>query len=145
SQLSQMVKVESSCNGVLSQRRCYFLFCKRPGRPRLKTRGRESLPNVSLFWFAKPRPMHAQPPQQAGGTNPALPLFPRDTNVPRLLPARPRARPRRTILAFIDELPQRLSLGQPELRKAEAHLVTEQCLQKSFHPVGEERVTAVIL
>src|SRR5438128_1467836 len=118
-----MVKVQGPRNSVLSQRRRYFLFGKRRGRPRFETRGRKILPNVSLFRFAKACPMHTQPPQQAGGTNPALPLFPRDTNVPRLLPARPRALPRRTILALIDELPQRLSLGQPELREAEAHLV----------------------
>src|SRR6266404_1290873 len=140
-----MVQVQGSGNGVLSQCRRYFLFGKRSGRPRLKTRGREILPNVSLFWFAKAGTMHAQPPQQAGGTNPALPLFPRDTNVPRLLPARPRLRPRRAIRALIHELPQRLGLRQPELREAEAHLVTKQCLQKSFHPFGEKRVTAVVL
>src|ERR1700694_4313012 len=140
-----MVQVQGSCNGVLPQRLRHFLPGKRSRRPRFETRGRKILPNVSLFWFAKARPMHAQPPQQAGGTNPALPLFPRDTNVPRLLPARPRALPRRTILALIDELPQRLSLGQPELREAEAHLVMKQCLQKSFHPFGEKRVTAVVL
>src|SRR5713226_7760626 len=137
-----MVKVEGSRNGVLSQRRRYFLFGKRSGRPRLETRGGKILPDVSLFCFAKSRPMHAQQPQQAGGTNPALPLFPRDTNVPRLLPARPSACPRRTFLALIDELLQRLGLGQPELREPEAHLVMKQRLQKSLHPVGEKRVTA---
>ncbi len=89
--------------------------------------------------------MHAQPPQQAGGANPALPLFPRDTDVPRLLPARPRSRPRRTILALINELPQRLGFRQPELGEAEAHFVMKQCLQKSFHLFGEKRVTAVVL
>src|ERR1700730_3362240 len=140
-----MVKVQGSRNGVLSQRRRYFLSGKRSSRPRCETRRRKILPNVSLSWFAKTCPMHAQPPQQAGGTNSALPLFPRDANVPRLLPARPGAFPRRTILALIDEPPQRLSLGQPELREAEAHLVMKQCLQKSFHPFGEKRVTAVVL
>src|SRR5437879_6353420 len=98
-----MVQVQGPRNGVFSQCIRYFLPGKRPGRPRFEAPGRKILPNVSLFWLAKTCPMHAQPPQQAGGTNPALPLFPRDTNVPRLLPARPRARPRRTILALINE------------------------------------------
>src|SRR5437879_6360007 len=127
-----MVQVQGTRDCVLSQCLRHFLPGKRPGCSRFEAWSRKILPGVSLFWFAKACPMHAEPPQQAGGTNAALPLFPRDTNVPRLLPARPRACPRRTIFAFIDELPQRLSLGQPELREAEAHLVIQQRLQKSF-------------
>src|SRR3546814_18885271 len=90
------------------------------------------LPDISVPVFAQAGGVDGQPPEHAGGANPALALVPVDGNLTGVLPARPRLRPAPAVFAAARECGQGFPFRVPEPPKPKPPLMAEPGHKKHF-------------